>query len=227
MMKKEEIRILIADDHELIRHGLKSIIGYEEDLVVIGEADNGESALREIKLKKPDIVLLDVNMPHMDGIKVLKKIKEEDLKIKIIMLTIENQRHTIHEAINNGVDGYVLKDSAGAQIIDAIKTVFKGEKYIDKSLVSLLFTDIKEKRSREASIFDSLSKREMEVLLKISKGLSNKEIGEQLYLSEKTIKNYATNLFIKINAHDRVQATILAIENHIDEYYKDKFGNME
>lgn len=224
-MKKEEIKILIADDHDLIRQGLKSIISFERDLIVVGEANNGESVLNMIKLLKPDILLLDINMPVVSGIKVLQKIREEGIAVKIIMLTIENQRQTIHEAIDIGADGYVLKDSAGEEIIDAIKIVFSGEKYIDKSLVSTLFSDIRGKNKKSASILDCLSKREAEVLLKISKGLSNKEIGEQLYLSEKTIKNYATNLFVKINAHDRVQATIIALENHINDYYKSKFGD--
>ena len=117
----------------------------------------------------------------------------------------------------------MLKDSSGTEIVDAIKTVYEGEKYIDKSLVSLLFSGIKSKDKKKSSVLDSLSKREIDVLIKISKGLNNKKIGEQLYLSEKTVKNYATNLFRKINVNDRVQATILAIENNIEEYYKLKY----
>ena len=223
-MKKEAIKILIVDDHHLIREGLKRIISYEEDLSIIGEADNGEKAMEMIRLHKPDVLLLDVNMPLMNGIKVLQRIKEEAIDIKIIMLTIENQRQTIHEAINKGIDGYVLKESAGAEIIDAIKTVLKGEKYIDKSLIATLFSDIKSSNTKTNCILDSLSKRELEVLLKISKGFSNKDIGELLFLSEKTVKNYATSIFIKINAHDRVQATITALENHVEDYYKSRSG---
>ena len=133
-------------------------------------------------------------------------------------MSIENDRKTIHTAINVGADGYMLKDSAGTEIVNAIRIVHKCEKYIDKSLVSILFSDIKIKDKKVPSVLDNLSKREIEVLIKISKGLSNKEIGEQLFLSEKTIKNYATNLFRKIEVADRVQATILAIENNIEEY---------
>jgi two-component system response regulator DegU len=222
-MKKQTIKILIVDDHDLIREGLKRIISYEEDFNIIGEADNGEKAIDMIKLYKPEVLLLDINMPLMNGIGVLKWIREEAIVIKIIMLTIENQRQTIHEAINNGIDGYVLKESAGAEIIDAIRTVLKGEKYIDKSLISTLFSDIKSSNKKTINILDNLSKRELEVLLKISKGCSNKDVGELLFLSEKTVKNYATNIFIKINAHDRVQATIIALENHIEGYYKTRF----
>lgn len=222
-MNKKKIKILIADDHELIRGGLKRLIGFEDDMTVMGEAENGERALELIDDLKPDILLLDIRMPHVCGTEVLKKIRDGNLPIKIIMLTVENDRKTIHSAIDIGADGYVLKDSAGEEIINAIRTVIKGEKYIDRSLVSLIFSDIRNKNQDIDDVFDKLSRREVEVLLKISEGLSNKEIGEQLYLSEKTIKNYATNLFVKINVHDRVQATIFAFKNNIDEYYKTKF----
>lgn len=222
-MKKERIKILIADDHDIIRQGLKRIIGFEQDMEISAEAENGEKALKLIKIHQPDVVLLDCNMPLMSGIEVLKSIKIQDEKAKVIMLTIENDRNIIHSAIDIGADGYMLKDSAGTEIVNAIRMVNMGEKYIDKSLVSLLFSDIKSKDKKAICILDSLSNREIDVLIKISKGLSNKEIGEQLYLSEKTIKNYATNLFRKINVQDRVQATILAIHNNIDEYYKTKY----
>jgi two-component system response regulator DegU len=222
-MNKKKIKILIADDHELIRGGLKRLIGFEDDMTVMGEAENGERALELIDDLKPDILLLDIRMPHVCGTEVLKKIRDGNLPIKVIMLTVENDRKTIHSAIDIGADGYVLKDSAGEEIINAIRTVIKGEKYIDRSLVSLIFSDIRNKNQDIDDVFDKLSRREVEVLLKISEGLSNKEIGEQLYLSEKTIKNYATNLFVKINVHDRVQATIFAFKNNIDEYYKTKF----
>jgi len=221
MMKTGEIKILIADDHDIIRQGLKRIISFEEDMKIVAEAENGERALKLINQHELDVVLLDCNMPLINGIEVLESIKKQGDKIKVIMLTVENDRKTINTAINIGADGYMLKDSAGTDIVNAIRIVNKGEKYIDKSLVSILFLDIKVKKT--PSILDKLSKREVEVLYKISKGFSNKEIGEQLYLSEKTVKNYATNLFRKMNVEDRVQATILAIENNIGEYYKSKY----
>jgi len=220
-MKKQVIRVCIADDHDIIRQGLKRIISFEEDLTIAGEAENGENALAMLKTYELDVLLLDFNMPLLNGIEVLKIIRQQESKVKVIMLTVENDRKTLHEAIDIGADGYLLKDSAGTEIVNAIRTVFKGEKYIDKSLVSLLFSDIKSNNKTD-SILDSLSKREIEVLMEISKGLSNKEIGVKLYLSEKTIKNYATNLFRKIDVDDRVQATILAINNNITDYYKAK-----
>lgn len=225
-MNKAGIKVLIADDHDLIRQGLKRIIEFEDDIVITGEADNGEKVLTMLKQYNPDVLLLDRNMPKMDGIEVLKKVKGDNSGTKVIMLTVEKSAKTIDKAIEIGADGYLLKESAGTDIVDAIRTVHKGEKYIDKSLVSLLFSGIKSK-CRKSSGLDILSQREVEVLLKISKGFSNKEIGDQLYLSEKTVKNYATNLFRKINAHDRVHATIFAIENGIEEYYIKKFGDVK
>lgn len=223
-MKKKAVNVLIADDHDLIRQGLKRILSFEEDISVIGEAENGEAALNMIKEFRPEVVLLDFNMPRMNGLEVLRKVKNEGEQSKIILLTVEQDKKTIHDAIEIGADGYVLKDSSGTEIVDAIKTVYEGEKYIDKSLVSLLFADIKSKDKKSSSILENLTKRELEVLLKISKGLSNKEIGEALYLSEKTVRNYATSLFRKLDVKDRVQATLLALEQNIEEYFKAKYG---
>lgn len=223
-MIKEEIKVLIADDHAIIREGLKRIISFEEDIEIVGEAEDGEKVISLLQRIAPDVVLLDCNMPVKNGIEVLKFIKTDNEAIKVIMLTIENDRNTIHAAIDIGADGYVLKDSAGTEIVNAIRMVYKGEKYIDKSLVSMLFLDIKSKDKKPNSTLDKLSKREIEVLINISKGLSNKEIGEKLYLSEKTVKNYATNLFRKIDVEDRVQATIFAIENRIEECYKKRYS---
>ncbi len=222
-MKDKAIRVLIADDHDLIRQGLRRILSFEEEMEIVAEAENGQEVLALLNLHELDVILLDCNMPIMNGIEVLESVRKQGDKIKVIMLTVENDRKIIYTAINIGADGYMLKDSAGTEIVNAIRTVYNGEKYIDESLVSILFSDIKAKTKKEPNLLDLLSRREIEVLIKISKGLSNKLIGQQLYLSEKTIKNYASNLFRKINVKDRVQATILALENNIEEYYSDKF----
>ncbi|MGV8982968.1 response regulator [Clostridium sp.] len=222
-MRKEAIKVLIADDHDLIRQGLKRIISFEEDIFIVGEAENGEKVLNMLKGCEPDVILLDMKMPLMDGLQVLQRAKEKSKAIKIIMLTVENDKTFIIDAIDKGADGYVLKESAGTEIVEAIKTVYRGNKYIDKSLVSLLFSGFKSQDKKEQCILDSLTKREVEVLLYISKGLSNKDIGEHLFLSEKTVKNYATTLFRKIKAHDRVKATIFALNEHIQQYYNTKF----
>ena len=222
-----KIKVLIADDHDLIRKGLKSIISFEEDLNIVGEAENGEKVLEMLKLYEVDIILLDLNMPLLNGLKVIEIAKKNNNNLKIIVITVENDRNIIHEAINIGADGYVLKDSAGTEIVDAIRSVYKGGKYIDKSLVATLFSDIKSKTEKTSNALDTLSKREVEILLNISKGLSNKEIGQELFLSEKTVKNYTTNIFRKLTTRDRVHATIMALDNSIEDYYKSKYNSKE
>lgn len=222
-MKKQEIKVVVVDDHDLIRQGLKRLIDFEKDIQFVGEVDNGENAMSMINDLKPDVLLLDMKMPVMNGLDVLKKVRENKYNIKVLMLTIEDDKKTIKEAINIGADGYLLKDSAGKEVVDAIHAVYRGDKYIDKSLVSILFSDIRDE-SIEDSILDTLTNREIDVLYYLSRGMSNKEIGEKLYLSEKTVKNYMTRLFKKVNLNDRVHATIFALKNDIDEYYKNKIS---
>lgn len=221
-MKENKIKIIIVDDHDLIREGLNRILSFEDDLLILGEARNGKEALELIKIENPNMVLLDINMPIMNGIETLKKIKEHSKEIKVVMLTVENDRRTINEAIDIGADAYVLKESAGSEITNAIRLVYSGEKYIDKALVKIIFSDIKNSYNKEKSILDSLTDRELSILFEISSGLRNKEIAEKLFLSEKTIKNYVTNVFRKVGVEDRVQATIFAINNNIEEYFYSK-----
>jgi DNA-binding NarL/FixJ family response regulator len=216
-MTEGKIKILIADDHDLIRQGLKSILNFEEDFVVAGEASNGEEAILLITQYKPDVLLMDINMPLMSGIEVLKKIKTSDIAVKVLLLTVESDKKTILDAIEIGADGYILKGSSTQELVDGIRRVYNDENYIDKSLVSMLFKKVATKNV-ENEIIKLLSKRDLEILNLISKGYSNKEIGDLLFLSEKTIKNNATRLFKIIGVTDRVHATIYAIEHKISEY---------
>ncbi len=216
-MTEGKIKILIADDHDLIRQGLKSILNFEEDFIVAGEASNGEEAILLITQYKPDILLMDINMPLMSGIEVLKKIKTSGLDVKVLLLTVESDKKTILDAIEIGADGYILKGSSTQELVDGIRRVYNDENYIDKSLVSMLFKKVATKNV-ENEIIKLLSKRDLEILSLISKGYSNKEIGDMLYLSEKTIKNNATRIFKIIGVTDRVHATIYAIEHKISEY---------
>ncbi len=212
------IKVLIADDHDLIRQGLKSFIAYEKDMLVSGEAANGEEVFAMLDLYKPDVLLMDINMPMMSGIEVLKKLKAANYPVKVLLLTVESDKKTILQAIEIGADGYILKGSSTEELIEGIRRVYHDENYIDKSLVTLLFkrvthSDTEDKRLKE------LSTRDIEILMYISKGLSNKEIGNQLFLSEKTIKNNATRIFRILEVRDRVQATIYAIENRVEDLF--------
>ena len=211
------INIAIADDHALIREGLSKILSYEKDLNIVAESSSGEDLIKKIEGIEVEIVLLDINMYALDGIETLKIIKNKWNKIKVIILTVEKQRRKIREAMDLGASGYVLKESAGSEITNAIRTVYAGGKYIDKSLIDSFINDVNIEGTN--NLLDSLTNRELRILLEISNGLKNKDIAEKLYLSEKTIKNYVTAIFKNIGVEDRVHATIFAINNGIEGYY--------
>ena len=213
----ESIKIVIADDHRMIREGLKQLLELEGDITVIGEAGDGLSCLNLINEKEPDVLLLDINMPEMNGLQVLEKLKASKCKSKVLILTIHNEVEYLVKAVDIGVDGYVLKDSESDLLRKAIFTVNSGESYIQADLVPLL----KEKLARKDEFLDEniLTKREMEVLKLITEGLFNKEIAYNLSISEKTVKNHVSNIFKKINVSDRTQAAVYAIKNNIVEIF--------
>lgn len=216
-MITKDIRTLIADDHALIREGLKTILGFEETIKIVGEAINGREAIENANLLKPDIILMDVNMPDMTGIEVLKSIKEKNSDIKVIMITAAGDQETLFKALDGGADGYILKDSESVDMIQAIHEVYEGETYIDKRLVNLLVKKLHHKMDLETNKLHELTERELSVLKLISQGYTNREVSEILFLSEKTVKNYATTIFKKLEVKDRVQATLYAIKNEIDK----------
>ncbi|MDS0527028.1 response regulator transcription factor [Clostridium sp. SHJSY1] len=221
------IKLAITDDHALIREGLIRIISYEKDLEIVLESDSGEDLIEKLKEITPDIILLDINMDKLDGVETLKIVKKKWPDIKIIILTVEKQKRKIKEVLDFGAEGYVLKESAGNAITNAIRAVFSGEKYIDKTLMESVFID--DYISTNENKLENLSNRELSILIKISEGKKNKEIAEMLFLSEKTVKNYVTSIFRKIEVEDRVHATLYAIENNVSGFYeeKNKGNNLE
>jgi DNA-binding NarL/FixJ family response regulator len=214
------IKLAITDDHALIREGLIRILSYEKDLEIVVESDSGEDLITKLKNITPDIILLDINMDKLDGVETLKIVKENWPVIKIIILTVEKQKRKIKEVLDFGAEGYVLKESAGNEITSAIRSVYNGEKYIDKTLMESVFID--DYIGTNENKLENLSNRELSILIKISEGMKNKEIAETLYLSEKTVKNYVTSIFRKIEVEDRVHATLYAIENNVSVYYEGK-----
>ncbi|WP_033164190.1 response regulator transcription factor [Clostridium sp. KNHs205] len=212
------IRVVIADDHRMIREGLKQLLELEGDISIVGEAGDGIECIEEIAIKKPDVLLLDINMPRMDGLKVLQKLKEMKSNIKVLILTIHNEIEYLLKAVDIGVNGYVLKDSESDLLRKAIFAINNGEIFIQPNMVPLL-NDKLENREEETTTESLLTKREMEVLKLITEGLFNKEIAYNLSISEKTVKNHVSNIFRKISVSDRTQAAVYAIRNNIVEVF--------
>ncbi len=206
----QQVSVVIVDDHVMVREGIKQLLEMDGDIRVIGEASDGEEGIKVFESTDPDVILLDVNMPKMNGLEVLQHIKETGIKRKVLILTIHNEVEYLLKAIEIGVDGYVLKDSELSVLRKAIFSINDGNTYIQPSLAPLL----KQKLQEPADLNDDgLTKREIEVLKLIAQGLYNKEIADTLSISEKTVKNHVSNIFRKINVSDRTQAAVFAIKN--------------
>lgn len=206
------IRVLIADDHKMVREGLRRILEFDGEIQVIDEADNGEECIKKIRSSKPNIVLLDINMPVMNGIEALQEIRKKKLKTKVIILTVHNEIEYLLRAVDIGIDGYVLKDSDAHELIRAVTSVYEGDKFIQPSLIPLLNSKLIA-RDLDAERLEQLSKREIEVLKLVAVGMFNKEIGVELGISERTVKNHLSSIFKKIDSSDRTQAAVFAIRN--------------
>ncbi len=210
------IKILLVDDHLLVRQGIKKILELEEDLEVVGEAGDGGEALELLRNIEVDVVLLDINMPGMNGIETLEKIKNMDKEPKVIMLTFHEEREYLLETIELGANGYILKDAESDSLIRGIRDVYKGGSYVHPSLAGELVKKYKQGESKpdpDKEALRRLTRREREVLKLISQGMNNREIANTLFISEKTVKNHVSNIFKKIHVNDRTQAAIFALKN--------------
>jgi len=218
--KMDKIRVMIADDHPLVRQGIKQILELEEDIVVIGQASNGSEAVRIARECKPDVILMDINMPVVNGIQAIKELRQDQYQFKIIVLTIHEDREYLFKTLQLGAEGYVLKDAEPYVLIDAIRNVYQGQTYIQSNMTKELVKEfnrvtLNEKVNNEHS---KLTAREIEVLELIAEGMINKEIAKQLYISEKTVKNHVSSIFKKLNVSDRTQAAIYAFKNNIKSH---------
>jgi two-component system response regulator DegU len=216
MSKDKMIDIMIADDHKMFREGIKNILEYNSNIKVVAEAANGDECLKLVKIITPSILLLDISLPLVNGIDVLKSIKNAKLNTKVIIVTVHTEINYLIKAIHADTDGYVLKDSSTDVLIKAIETVSDGQKYIEPDLIPKLNNKLVNQTDDEHKI-KTLTKREMNVLILTSRGMINKEIGSELNISERTVKNHLSNIFRKIGVSDRTQAAIFAIKNNIVE----------
>lgn len=214
----EKINVMLVDDHSMIREGLKQLLEFDGSIKVVGEASNGVECLEKIYTCNPDVLLLDINMPEMNGIEVLKKMKADNSQIKVLILTVHNEMDYLMKAVDIGVDGYILKDSESSELKKAIMAVKDGENYIQPSLIPALNSQLVN-RDSDKDMISSLTNRELEVLVQVANGMFNKEIATNLNISERTVKNHISNIFKKIDVSDRTQAAVFAIKNNIIKLY--------
>ena len=214
-MAERIINVMITDDHSMIREGLKQLLELEGDFKVIAEACDGVECMEKLEEITPDVLLLDINMPNMNGLEVLEKMKERRFrKIKVLVLTVHSEVEYLLKAVDIGVNGYLLKDSESAELKKAIVAVMNGEDYIQPSLIPVLNAKMID-RDKDGLKIDSLTKRELEVLKLLSVGMYNKEVAETLEISERTVKNHDSNIFKKLEVTDRTQAAVFAIRNNL------------
>lgn len=214
---KNKINVLIADDHSLIRQGLKQILELEKDMMVVAQASNGSEAVQLARECKPDVILMDINMPGTNGLQAIKEIKQEKLESRIIVLTIHEDREYLFKTLQMGAEGYVLKDAEPSVLIEAIRNVYSGQSYIQPNMTMELVKEFNRVTLHEKGKHNenNLTAREIEVLELIAEGMINKQIAKQLYISEKTVKNHVSNIFRKLNVSDRTQAAIYAFKHNI------------
>ena len=214
------IRVLLVDDQDILVEGLKMILGKEEDIQICGTANNGRKAYEACKWNRPDVVLMDIKMPELDGVEATGMIKKDFPSVKVIVLTTFNDDEYIYEAIKNGASGYLLKDASPAEIAGAVRTVYNGGALIQSEVAVKVLDRFSElakgnlERHSDPRV-KLLTEREMEICRLIAEGKNNKEIADELYLSEGTVKNHITRVLIKLDLRDRTQLAVFTIKNDL------------
>ncbi|MGH9155466.1 MAG: response regulator [Acidimicrobiales bacterium] len=213
------VRVLIADDQALFRRGLCVVLGPETGVEVIGEAENGQEAVDRARDLAPDVILMDVRMPRLNGIEAARQIRAEVPCTKILMLTVSDDEDDLFEAIKAGANGYLLKEISVEDVAESIKAVAQGESRITPSMASKLLVEFnalaKRATDRPQLPGPVLTAREMEVLRLVAKGMSNREIADQLFISENTVKNHVRNILEKLHLHNRMEAVVYAMRERL------------
>lgn len=208
------VNIMIADDHSMIREGLKQLLELDGDICVIEEASDGKDCLKKLEKCHPDVLLLDINMPKMNGLQVLEILNENNSDVKVLVLTVHNEVEYLLKAVEIGIEGYMLKDSDSSELKKAIFAIAQGDDFIQPSLIPMLNSKMLERDSDKEKL-KALTKREYDVLKLLAVGMYNKEIATRLDISERTVKNHVSNIFKKIDVTDRTQAAVFAIRSNI------------
>lgn len=209
-----KIKLLLVEDHHIVRRGLVFFLKTKEEFEIIGEAENGEEALAFVQKERPDVVLMDVSMPKMDGIEATKRLKQQDATIKILMLSSFSEQDYVLPALEAGADGYQLKEVQPDQLVASIIAVYQGNANFHPKVTPALLGILSVKEEKQDS-FSMLTKREKEVLREITKGRSNKEIAAELHITEQTVKTHVSNVLAKLEVDDRTQAALYAVKNGV------------
>lgn len=212
------IKVMLTDDHDLVREGVKCLLESDSHIKVIGEAKDGVECLDTLETLKPDIVILDINMPNMNGVETLGKIKSEYENMKVLILTMHDEIEYLIRTMDLGANGYILKKSKSNDLINAVNAVMHGQKYIYPDLEKDM-NKVIDNRNHDLDKCKSLTKRETEILIQVAEGMFNKEIAINLDISERTVKNHISNMFKKIDVSDRTQAAVFAIKSNIVKLY--------
>ncbi|MCS0653305.1 response regulator transcription factor [Cytobacillus firmus] len=207
------IQVLLVDDHTVLRDGIRSILDLESDIEVAGEAVSGDEVLKKVEEYRPDCILMDINLPGKNGIEVTSLVKSQYPNCRVLVLTMFEDDEYLMEALRAGADGYLLKDSSSEQVVAAIRMVSQGDSIIHPRMTKKLITYHQQTKSESNE--NTLTEREKEILFELVKGLSNKEIAEALFISDKTVKIHINKIFKKLNVKSRSQAVIYAVRHQL------------
>ena len=213
------IRVLICDDHALFRRGLVMVLESEDDIEIAGEAEDGEDAVRKAEELAPDVVLMDVRMPKMSGIEATRAIAETVPTTRILMLTVSDEEEDLYEAVKAGATGYLLKEISIEEVANAIRAVVTGQSLISPSMASKLLSEFNNlaKQAQQRVLVPKLTDRELQVLKLVAQGMSNREVAEELFISENTVKNHVRNILEKLQLHSRMEAVVYAVREKLLE----------
>jgi DNA-binding NarL/FixJ family response regulator len=220
----EPIRVLIVDDHALFRRGLEMVLAEEADIEVVGEASDGAEAVEKAGQALPDVVLMDIRMPRSSGIEACRAMKELSPSAKIVMLTISDEEEDLFEAIRAGASGYLLKDIPYDEVADVVRAVHGGQSLINPSMAAKLLAEFAAMASRDGTEraeqvpAPRLTEREIEVLKLVARGMNNRDIAKELFISENTVKNHVRNILEKLQIHSRMEAVMIAVRENLIEF---------